>query len=149
MTRVVLDGCTGHGQGSDMGERIQIGGAVAVANPKTLLAGSLKAGIIAFTFSTQSISPLEAGTIPVNGKAVVRRNGFVFRTALIFLAVVPVFVVTRASPRFRVAEWAAKFLTDTVFIPVKNFPVLSHGKASLTDDTARGQLIRVFGIAFV
>ena len=71
VTRTAPNGSTGHGQGRDMGQCIQISSAAAVANPKALLAGSFKTGIVALTFGTQSVSPLETVGIPVNGKTMV------------------------------------------------------------------------------
>ncbi len=50
MTGTALDGGKGHGQGGDVGQGIQIGGAFTVTNPKAFLPGSLKAGVVAFTF---------------------------------------------------------------------------------------------------
>ncbi len=65
MTGTALDGGKGHGQGGDVGQGIQIGGAVTVTNPKAFLPGSLKAGVVAFTFRTQGIGPLESGAFAV------------------------------------------------------------------------------------
>ena len=70
MTRTVVDSSKGHSQGRDVSQGVQIGGAVCITNPETFLAGSLKAGVVAFTFGAQSISPLETGAFPVNGKPV-------------------------------------------------------------------------------
>ena len=93
-----------------MSQGVQIGGAACVPNPETFLAGSLKAGVVTFTFGAQSISPLETGAFPVNGKPVGIRDGFVFGTASVFLAIVPVFVVTGAATGFGLAERTAKLL---------------------------------------
>lgn len=48
--RAGQDGGPGNGQSGDMSEGIEVGGAVAVADPKALLPGSFKTGIISFTF---------------------------------------------------------------------------------------------------
>ena len=110
MTRSAADSGKSDSQGRDVSQSIQIGGAVCVTNPETFLAGSLKAGIVTFTFGTQCISPLETGAFPINGKSVGIRDGFVFRAASVFLAIVPVFVVTGAATGFGLAERTAKLL---------------------------------------
>ncbi len=97
MTGTALDGGKGYGQGGDVGQRVKIGGAFAITDPKTFLPGSLKAGVVTFAFRAQSISSLESGAFPVNGESVVGRERFVFGTAPVFLAVVPIFVVTGAA----------------------------------------------------
>ena len=43
-------------QSGNMSQRIQIGGAVGIADPKSFLTRCLKAGVIAFTFRTRGIS---------------------------------------------------------------------------------------------
>ena len=77
VTRAILDGSTSHSQSGDVCQGIQISSAVAITKPKAHLPGSLKAGIVPLTFGTQRVSTLEAGTVPVNGKAVVRGDSFV------------------------------------------------------------------------
>ena len=93
-----------------MSKRIQVGGAAGVTDPKALLIGSLKARMVAFTFGTQSISVFELRALPVNGKPVAIGDRFVFGAASVFLAVVPVFVVTGAGAGFGLAERTAKLL---------------------------------------
>ncbi len=149
MAGVVSDSGTGHGQGSDVGQRIQIGGAAAVTNPEALLAGSLKAGVVSLAFGTQGICALEVRTFPVNGKTVVRGNRFVLGAALMLLVVIPVFVVAGASSRFGLPERAAEFLADAVFVSVKNLSIFSHGKTSIADKAFRGQFVWVLGIALI
>lgn len=147
VTWTAQDGGTVHGQSGDMGQRIQVGSTAAVANPKAFLTGSLKAGVVSFTFSTQGISALELRTISVNGKAVVVGNGFVFGAAQVFLAIVPVFVVAGAGARFGLPEGAAKFLACASV--VRGFSIFVHGKASVAKEIANRQLFRVFDIVFV
>lgn len=86
MTGAVLDGGTGHSQSGNIGQRIQIGSAGAITNPKPLLTRSLKAGIVPLTFGTQSVSLLELMAFPFNGKMVVGGNGFVLDAAPFFLS---------------------------------------------------------------
>ena len=60
MTRTAADSGKSDSQGRNVSQSVQIGGAVCVTNLETFLAGSLKTGVVAFTFGTQSISALEA-----------------------------------------------------------------------------------------
>ena len=108
--RAGADSGKSHSQGSDVSQSVQVGGAVCVTNPETLLAGSLKAGVITFTFGAQSISLLEAGAFPVNGKSVSIWNGFVLCAASVLLAVVPIFVVTGTRAGYGLTKRAAKLL---------------------------------------
>ena len=110
MTRTAADSGKSYSQGRDMSQGIQIGGAACITNPETILTGSLKAGVVTFTFGAQSISALETGAFPVNGKPVGIRYGFVFGTAFVFLSIVPVIVVTGAAADFGLAERTAKLL---------------------------------------
>ena len=59
MTWAAEDSGKSHSQGRNVSQRVQIGSAVCVTNPEAFLAGSLKTGIVAFTFGAQSISVLE------------------------------------------------------------------------------------------
>ena len=80
-----------------MSNGVKIGSTVAVMNPQTLLAGSLKAGVITLTFGTESVSSLEVKAATINGKTVVIGNGDVLGATPVFLAVVPVLVIARAG----------------------------------------------------
>ena len=111
MTRTATDSGKSYSQGRDMSQGIQIGGAASITNPEAFLTGNLKAGVVTFTFGAQCISPLETGAFPVNGKPVGIRYGSVFGAAFVFLAIVPVFVVTGAATCFGLAERTAKLLT--------------------------------------
>ena len=73
-------------------------------------------------------------TAAVNGKPVVCGNSLVLGTASVLLAVVPVFVVTRANTGFGLAEGAAVFLAGTSIVGV--LAALVHGKTSLADRIA-------------
>lgn len=66
-----------------------------------------------------------------------------------FFSIVPDFVVTGTGSRAGLSERAAKFLAEAIFASVKNRSILSHGKASVADKAARGQFVRVLGIAFI
>lgn len=80
-----------------MSERIQIGGTVGISDPKPFLSGRLKAGVVAFTFGTQGISPLELEAFSVNRQPVVGWQSEILGTAPAAFAIVPVFVVTWAA----------------------------------------------------
>ena len=82
------------GESRDVCDGVQIGSAVAVTNPKTLLAGTLKAGIIPLAFRAERVNALETQAISINGKTVIIGDGLVLCTAAVFLAVVPAFMVT-------------------------------------------------------
>ena len=97
VTGTGADSGKSHSECRDVCQRVQVGGAVSITNPETLLSGSLKTGVVACALGTQSISSLEAGALPVNGKSVSIRNSFVFCASSVLLAVVPVFVVTGAG----------------------------------------------------
>lgn len=68
----------------DVSNGIQVGGALDIADPETFSPYTLKTEIVLFTFCAESIDTLETGTISVNGKAAIVRNGLVFRTAPLF-----------------------------------------------------------------
>ena len=132
-------------QGGDVGQRIEICRACAVAHPQPFLSRRLKAGVVSFTLCTQGIDTLKTQAFPVNGKSVVIGNGFIFRAAPVFLAVIPVFVVTRANTGFGLEEGTAEFLACTPI--VGGFTVLVHSQSSITDQvTCRKSF--ALGIAF-
>ncbi len=147
MTGTAPDGGKGYSQSGDVGQSVQIGGAFAIPNPKALLPGSLKAGVVAFTFRAQGISPLEKGAVPVNGKSVVIGDRLVFGTAPVFLAVVPVFVVTGTDTGFGLPEGTAEFLAGASVI--RGFAVLVHGKTRIANRVAGRQLLRILCVALV
>ena len=118
-------------QGRDMSQRIEVCRAVSIAHPQPFLTCGFEAGIVALTFRPQGVSPFKVETAAVNGKSVVIGNGFIFRAASVFLAVVPVFVVTRANTGLGLAERAAVFLAGTPI--VGGFAVLVHGEPGLAD----------------
>ena len=57
--RARQDGGQGNSQSGDMGQRIEISRAGAVAHPQPLLTGSLEAGIVSLALGTQGIGSLE------------------------------------------------------------------------------------------
>lgn len=142
------DGGTSDRESRNVSNRVQIGGAVEVANPKTFLAGTLKAGIVTLALGSESVDTLEAETVAVNGKTVVVGNVLVLCTATVFLAVVPIFVVTGALTGFRLAEGTAVFLTQAA-MSVGSFSVLVHGKTGVTDKMTGRELGGILRIAFV
>ena len=118
-------------QGGDVGQCVEVCRAGAVAHPQPFLSRRLKAGIVTLTLSTQGVCSLETEAATVNGKSVVIGNGFIFRAAPVFLAVVPVFVVAGANAGLGLAERAAVFLAGTPI--VGGFAVLVHSQSSITE----------------
>ena len=118
-------------QGGDVGQRIEICRACAVAHPQPFLSRRLKAGVVSFTLCTQGIDTLKTQAFPVNGKSVVCWNGLILGAAPVFLAVVPVFVVAGANTGRGLAERAAVFLPGTMI--VGGFAILVHGEPGLAD----------------
>lgn len=76
------------------------------------------------------------------------RDCLVFYTALVFLAVVPVFVVTGATAGFGLPEGTAKLLAQTS-IAIGCFSILVHGKTRIANGIASLQLLRVFCVPFI
>ena len=111
-------------QGGDVGQCIEVCRACAVAHPQSFLTCGFEVGIVALTLRPQGLSPFKIETAAVNGKPVIVWNGLVFRAAPVFLAVVPVFVVTRANTGLGLTERTAVFLAGTPI--VGGFTVLVH-----------------------
>ena len=99
-----------------MSQCVEISSTAAISNPEPFLTRCLKAGVITLTLCTQGIDTLKMQAFPVNGKSVVCWNGLIFGAAPVPLAVVPVFVVTRANTGFGLAEGAAVFLPGTMIV---------------------------------
>lgn len=114
-----------------MGYCVEISSTAAVLNPEPFLTRCLKAGIITLTLRPQGVSPFKTETAAVNGKSVIVWNGLILGAAPVLLAVVPVFVVTRANTGFGLAEGAAVFLAGTPI--VGGLAILVHCQPSLTD----------------
>ena len=148
MTGSAADSGKSHSQGRDVSQRIQVGGAVSITNPETLLSGSLKTGVVAFAFGTQSISSLEAGAFPVNGKSVSIRNSFVFCASSVLLAVVPIFMVAGTGAVFGLAKRTAKLLAQAA-MTIGSLPVFVHGKTRIAEGIASREFLWVFCIALV
>ena len=118
-------------QGGDVGQRIEICRACAVAHPQPFLSRRLKAGIVTLALCTQGVCSLETEAAAVNGKPVIRGDDPVFNATPVFLPVIPVFVVTRANIGFGLTEWAAEFLPGTII--VGGLAILVHGEPGLAD----------------
>ena len=118
-------------QGRDMSQRIEVCRAGSIAHPQPFLTCGFEAGIVTLTLCTQGVCPLETEAAAVNGKSVIVWNGLIFRAAPFFLAVVPVFVVTRANTGLGLAERAAEFLPGTMI--VGGLAILVHSQPGLTD----------------
>lgn len=99
-------------QGGDVGQRIEVRRACAIAHPQAFLTCGFEAGIVTLTLRPQGVCSLETETAAVNGKPVIVWNGLVFRAAPVFLAVIPVLVVAGTFAGFGLAEGAAVFLPN-------------------------------------
>ena len=130
-----------------MGQRIEVRRAGAVAHPQPFLACGFEAGIVTLTLRPQGVSPFKIEAAAVNGKPVVTGNGLVFRAAPVFLPIVPVFVVTRASTVFGLAEGAAEFLPCTMI--VGGLAILVHSQPGLTDRITGRKRFRGFRAAWI
>ena len=132
-------------QGGDVGQCVEVCRAGAVAHPQPFLSRRLKAGIVTLTLCTQGVCPLKTEAAAVNGKPVIRGDDPVFNATPVFLPVIPVFVVTRASTGFGLTEGAAEFLPGTMI--VGGFAIFVHSQSSITDQvTCRKSF--ALGIAF-
>ena len=97
--RARQDSGPGNSESGDVGQRIEIGRAGAVAYPQPLLAGGLEMGVVSLALGTQGIGSLKIEAAAVNGKPVVHGDCLVFGTAPVLLSVVPIFVTNRDRRR--------------------------------------------------
>ena len=134
-------------QGRDMSQRIEVCRAGSIAHPQPFLTCGFEARIVTLTLCTQGVCSLETEAATVNGKSVVIGNGFIFRAASVFLAVVPVFVVTRANTGLGLAERAAVFLPGTPI--VGGFAVLVHSQPGRADWITGRKRFRGFRTAWI
>ena len=134
-------------QGRDMSQRIEVCRAGSIAHPQPFLTCGFEAGIVTLALCTQGVCPLETEAAAVNGKPVVIGNGLVFCAAPVFLAVIPVFVVTRANTGLGLAEGAAVFLPGTMI--VGGFAVLVHSQPGRADWITDRNRFRGFRAAWI
>ena len=118
-------------QGRDVGQCVEVCRAVSATHPQPFLTCGFEARIVTLTLCTQGIDTLKTQAFPVNGKSVICWNGLILGTALVFLPIVPVFVVARANTGFGLAEGAAVFLAGTMI--VGGFAILVHGEPGRAD----------------
>ena len=135
-------------QGRDVGQRIEVRRACAVAHPQPFLTCGFEAGIVMLTFCPQGVSPFEIEAAAVNGKPVIVWNGLVFRAAPVFLPVVPVFVVAGANTGFGLAEGAAVFLPNPPSA-IGGLAIFAYGETSFSDRITNGQFFRTLCTALV
>jgi len=135
-------------QGRDVGQRIEVCRAVSVAHPQPFLTCGFEAGIVMLTFCPQGVCPLETEAAAVNGKSVIVWNGLVFRAAPVFLAVIPVFVVTRANTGLGLTEGAAEFLPNPPSA-IGGLAIFAYGETSFSDRITNGQFFRTLCTALV
>ena len=141
------NGGKSHCQGRNMGQRIEVCRACAVAHQQPFLTCGFEAEIVTLTLCPQGVSPFKIETAAVNGKPVVIGNGPVFRAAPAFLPIVPVFVAAGANTSLRLAERTAVFLPGTPI--VGRFAVLVHGKPGRADRIASRKRFRGFRAAWI
>lgn len=130
-----------------MSQRIEVCRAGSIAHPQPFLTCGFEARIVTLALCTQGVCSLETEAATVNGKSVVIGNGFIFRAASVFLAVVPVFVVTRANTGLGLAERAAVFLPGTPI--VGGFAVLVHSQPGRADWITGRKRFRGFRTAWI
>ena len=118
-------------QGRDMGQRIEVRRAGSAAHPQPFLTCGFESGIVALALRPQGIDTLKTQAFPVNGKPVVCWNGLILGAALVFLPIVPVFVVAGANAGFGLAEGAAVFLAGTPIIG--GLAILVHSQPGRAD----------------
>ena len=114
-----------------MGQCVEVCRAGAVVHPQPFLTCAFEAGIVTLALCTQGVCPLETEAATVNGKSVVIGNGFIFRAAPVFLAVIPVLVVAGAFAGFGLAEGAAEFLPGKPI--VGGLAILVHSQPGRAD----------------
>ena len=131
-----------------MSQCVEISSTAAISNPEPFLTRCLKAGVITLTLCTQGIDTLKMQAFPVNGKSVVCWNGLIFGAAPVPLAVVPVFVVTRANTGFGLAEGAAVFLPNPPSA-IGGLAIFAYGETSFSDRITNGQFFRTLCTALV
>ena len=79
---------------------------------------------------SEGVDFFERDTIAVNRKSVIVGNGNIFCATLVFLPVVPIFMVTGAGRGFGLSERTAVFLPcSSVFA---DFTVFAHSKTGFT-----------------
>ena len=134
-------------QGRDMSQRIEVCRAVSATHPQPFLTCGFETGIVTLTLCTQGIDTLKTQAFPVNGKPVIVWNGFIFRAAPVFLAVVPVLVVAGANTGLGLAERAAVFLASTPI--VGGFAILVHSQSGRADRITDRNRFRGFRAAWI
>lgn len=98
-----------------------------------------KAGIVTLTLWAENVDPLEVQTVAVNGKAVIAKNGLVFRTTSVFLAFVPVLWLQGHCPVLDWRKGQQNFGRRSPW-PSAVISIFVHGKTSLTDGMAGREL---------
>lgn len=89
-----------NGKQSNMSNGIEIFYSIFTVNPKPFLTGLFETSIVSFGFGSERINFLKRDTVTVNGKSVIIGNGNVFCAAFVFLAIVPVFMITGTTAGF-------------------------------------------------
>lgn len=132
-----------------MCKRVQVCDRRFVSYPHPFLSCIFETGIITFTLCTEGIVVFEIFAVSIDGESqiIFIRNGGIFCTASVFLAIIKVFMMAWAVRIFRVFQGTAEFLAGSV--PVRKFSVLPHGKTGFTDRVSLGKKFGIFRITFV
>ena len=127
-----------------MSNCIKIFNRIAAADKNSFPTCLLKARIVSFGFCSESIN----GFISyINGTPVIIGNSYVFCATAVFLAVIPTFVIARASTAFRTLKRTAVFLTRTTV--VWKSAVFMHCRSGFTDLKDLGLLLEALALTGV
>lgn len=130
-----------------MSNGVEVFGRAAVSNPKALLPGGFKAGIVTFTFGAQSIDRLEEQGVSVQGESKRIRQRNVFGTAGA-LALVKSRIVTRTIMQMRgTFKGTAKLLPCAAMLPANT--ITMHSETRVTNGITNRQFHGVFGITLI
>lgn len=100
MIRFSDESSISNGKQSNMSNGIEICNSIFTVNPKPFLTGLIETSIVSSGFGSKRINFLKRDTVTVNGKSVIIGNGNVFCAAFVFLAIVPVFMITGTTAGF-------------------------------------------------
>lgn len=128
-----------------MRDGVQVGGTVSIPNPKALLTGGLKTGVVTLALGAQGIDRFEVYAVPVDGKPVIVRNGDILGATSVLLAIVPISMITGAATGFGTFEGTAELLSGAVVVGEPAITV--HGKPGITEGRAGGQLLNVLSVS--
>ena len=130
-----------------MSNCIKIFNGITAADKNSFPTCLLKARIVSFGFCSESINRFISYWASVNGKSVIIGNSCVFCATAVFLAVIPTFVIARASTAFRTLKRTAVFLTLTTVFWKSD--VFMHCRFGFTDLKDLGLLLEALALTGV